>query len=438
MKFVLAVHGTRGDVEPCAAIGLELRRRGHEVAMAVPPNLLGFIESVGLTGVPYGPDSVAQLDEDIFRNPWKVRSPVTIWRQGAEYLTWGWEEMSSTLVSLADGADLLVSGQTYQGVVANVAEHYGIPMAALHHFPHRPNGHLIPHVPAPLMRSTMKLLDWLYWRMCKGTENTQRRRLGLAPTAVSSANRIAEQSLEIQAYDEIYFPGLAAEWGDRRRPFVGVLTLGLPTETDDEVAEWIAAGTPPIYFGWGSMRVDSPADAVAMISDVCAELGERALICSGVSDFDVVTKHDNVKVVSAVNHSAVFPLCRAVVHHGGAGTTAAGMRAGVPTLVLWIAAEQPLWAAQVQRLKVGLARRFPAATRKSLAKNLRTVLAPEYRIRARQVAAQMTKAADSITTTADLLEETARAGADPETQGHAKITVTGADSDSPTRIRHEI
>jgi len=406
--------------------------------MAVPPNLLGFIESVGLTGVPYGPDSVAQLDEDIFRNPWKVRSPVTIWRQGAEYLTWGWEEMSSTLVSLADGADLLVSGQTYQGVVANVAEHYGIPMAALHHFPHRPNGHLVPYVPAPLMRSTMRLLDWLYWRMWKGTENTQRRQLGLPPTAISSANRIAEESLEIQAYDEIYFPGLAAEWGDRRRPFVGVLTMGLPTETDDEVAAWIAAGTPPIYFGWGSMRVDSPADAVAMISDVCAELGERALICSGVSDFDVVTKHDNVKVVPAVNHSAVFPLCRAVVHHGGAGTTAAGMRAGVPTLVLWIAAEQPLWAAQVQRLKVGLARRFVAATRKSLAKNLRTVLAPEYRIRARQVAAQMTKAADSVATTADLLEETVRAGTGPETQGHAKITVTCVDSDSPTRIRHEI
>ena len=50
MKFVLAVHGTRGDVEPCAAVGLELLRRGHEVRMAVPPNLVGFVESVGLDG----------------------------------------------------------------------------------------------------------------------------------------------------------------------------------------------------------------------------------------------------------------------------------------------------------------------------------------------------------------------------------------------------
>ena len=57
MKFALAAHGTRGDVEPCAAVGLELLRRGHEVRMAVPRNLVGFVESAGLAAVAYGPDS---------------------------------------------------------------------------------------------------------------------------------------------------------------------------------------------------------------------------------------------------------------------------------------------------------------------------------------------------------------------------------------------
>ena len=68
--------------------------------------------------------------------------------------------------------------------------------------------------------------------------------------------RIAERgSLEIQAYEEVCFPGLAAEWAkwDGRRPFVGTLTMELPTDTDDEVASWIAAGTPPICFGFGSI-----------------------------------------------------------------------------------------------------------------------------------------------------------------------------------------
>ena len=133
--------------------------------------------------------------------------------------------------------------------------------------------------------------------------------------------RIAERGwLEIQAYDELYFPGLAAEWNGRR-PFVGALTLELPTDTDDEVTSWIAAGTPPIYFGFGSMPIESPADTVGMISEACAQLGERALICAGVSEFNDMPHYDHVKVVGAVNHAAIFPACRAVVHHGGAGTT---------------------------------------------------------------------------------------------------------------------
>lgn len=408
MKAVFAVHGTRGDVEPCAAVGLELRRRGHDVRMAVPPNLIGFVESVGLTAVPYGPDSHAQLDEEIFRRFWRVQNPVNVLRPGAEYLTRGWAEMSATLVSLADGADLIVSGQTYQGVVANIAEYYGISMAAMHHFPHRVNGHLVPYVPSPVTRSTMRLLYGMYWWMTKDAEDTQRRELGLPKTKASSTKRIiGAGSLEIQAYDEVYFPGLKAEWGGQR-PFVGALTLELPTATDDEVASWIAAGTPPIYFGFGSMRVESPADTVAMVSDVCAELGQRALICAGVTDFHDAPHRDNVKVVREVNHAAVFPACRAVVHHGGAGTTAAGMRAGVPTLVLWIGAEQPAWAAQVKILKVGKARRFAGATKKSLLKDLGAILAPEYAVRARQIAGRMTPSNVSLTTTADLLENAVR------------------------------
>ena len=149
--------------------------------------------------------------------------------------------------------------------------------------------------------------------------------------------RSEQGSLEIQAYDELCLPGPAAEWvePDGRRPFVGALTLELPTDADDEVLSWIAAGTPPIYFGFGSTPIASPADTVAVISAACAQLGERALICSGPNDFSRIPHFDHVKVVGAVNHAAIFPACRAVVHHGGAGTTAAGLRAGIPTLILW-------------------------------------------------------------------------------------------------------
>src|SRR5271170_267145 len=114
MKVVLAVHGTRGDVEPCAAVGLELLRRGHEVRIAVPPNLIGFVESAGLAAVAYGPDIQPLLKEDAYREFWKIQNSIKLLTDGIEELRQAWAEMATTLASLADGADLLVTGMIQQ------------------------------------------------------------------------------------------------------------------------------------------------------------------------------------------------------------------------------------------------------------------------------------------------------------------------------------
>ena len=417
MKFVLACHGTRGDVEPCAAVGRELLRRGHEVRMAVPPDMVGFAESAGLAAVAYGLDTNVTLDahrnfwRDLFDNFWRPRELIRVWRESWEPNFKSWGEMSTTLASLAEGADVIFTGMVFEGVAADVAEYHDIPLATLDHAPLRTNGQFLPVLPAPLGRFTMTVVEWLVWRVWKKAADAQRRELGLPKATGPAARRITERgSLEIQAYDEVCLPGLAEEWAkwNGQRPFVGALTIELPTDADEEVASWIAAGKPPIYFGFGSIPVESPADTLAMIGAVCAELGERALICAGWSDFSDLPHFEHVKVVGAVNHAAVFPVCRAVVHHGGPGTTAAGLRAGVPTLILWILGEQPLWGAVVKRLKVGTARRFASTTRKSLIADLRTILAPDYVARAREIATRMTKPAESVAAAADLLENSAR------------------------------
>ncbi|MBO0883154.1 MAG: glycosyl transferase family 1, partial [Mycobacterium sp.] len=112
--------------------------------------------------------------------------------------------------------------------------------------------------------------------------------------------------------------------------------------------------------------------------------------------------------VGTVNFAATFPACRAVVHHGGAGTTAASLRAGVPALILWTWPDQSFWGAQITRLKVGTARRFSTITQKSLVADLRKVLAPEYAIRARELAPRTTKPAESVAAAADHVENVAR------------------------------
>jgi len=155
---------------------------------------------------------------------------------------------------------------------------------------------------------------------------------------------------------------------------------------------------------------ESPADTVRMIGAACAELGERALICSGWSDFSDVPQLDHVKVVGVVNYTKIFPACRAVVHHGGSGTTAAGLRAGIPSLILWTAGDQPMWGSRVKQLKVGTSRRFSSATPETLIADLRTILAPEYTTRARELATRMSKPTESAGRAVDLLEEFARSG----------------------------
>ena len=114
-----------------------------------------------------------------------------------------------------------------------------------------------------------------------------------------------------------------------------------------------------------------------MISELCAQLGERALVCAA-QRVQQRPRAEHVKVVEAMNYATFFPACRAVVHHGGAGTMAAALRAGIPHLVLWSALDRRMRGAEITRLKVGTARRFSGLTSESLVSDLRHILAPQY------------------------------------------------------------
>ncbi len=423
MKFVLSAYGSRGDVEPSVVVGRELLRRGHEVHVALPPNLVAFAEAVGLDAVAYGEDSqamtVAQRDywASFFDIPWNAKELDRLGREIGEIVARCWTpEATLTLAPLAHGADLVVAGYGFEQFAANVAEHHDIPLATLHFFPMRPNGHTLRFLPAPLGRFAMSAYERLSWAgPVRKVEDAQRRELGLAAATTPWGQRISDRgSLEIQAYEQILFPGLTAEWANSqtaessRRPFVGALALESPTPADAEVTSWIAEGTPPVFFGFGSTPMQSPADTISMITAACEQLGQRALVGTGSEDFSAAPKSGRVKVVGTVNYATVFPACRAVVHHGGAGTVAACLRAGVPQLILWTLLDQPLAAAQLKHLKVGTGRRLVATTRSSLVEDLRRILAPQYSANARQISTRTSSASESAVAAAELIELFAR------------------------------
>ncbi len=377
--------------------------------MAVPPNLVGFAESVGLFKVTaYGPDPQKQMEAEIVQDWYKLRNPFTVIRQARNHVSAGWSHMSKTLTKMAAGVDVILTGTTYQEVAANVAESQGVPLAALHYFPMRANNHVLPvQLPRPLVEAIWSAGEWAHWRLLKLAYDAQRRTLGLPESKIRATRRIVEGgALEIQAFDKVFFPGLEEQWGNKR-PVVGGITLELATAADQSVMSWIAAGRPPIYFGFGSMPLDDPAETIGMILKVCRELGERALIYKGSLALEGRDLTNDVMLAPSFNHAEIFPLCRAIVHHGGAGTTAASLRSGVPTLVLWVSADQPIWARQVKRLGVGSARRLSATNPKTLHADLRAVLRPGCATRAREVADQMTPPGQSLAATADLLESLA-------------------------------
>ncbi|MGV0714070.1 glycosyltransferase [Mycolicibacterium sp. XJ662] len=428
MKVVLACHGVRGDVEPCIVIGRELLRRGHDVQIVVPPNVVGFAESAGLAATAWGSDSQVMMDAQrdywtcFFRIPSRPKELERLGRHIGEIVMQCWtQDAFATLASLAEGANLIVAGNGFEQFAANVAEYYGIPFVTVDFFPMRANGQVLPYLPPPLGRAVMKVYERMSWAgPVKQVEDAQRRQLGLPKAKTPWPNRIAQcGALEIQAYDETVVPGLAAEWAKwgGRRPFVGTLTLESPTYFDDEVISWIGSGPPPIFFGFGSVPVGSPADTIAMISAVSEQLGERALVGAGATDFSAISYPPHVKVVRQVNFARIFPHCRAVVHHSGAGTIAACLRGGAPQVGLWTLPDQWLRTAQLKRLGVGTGRRFSTTTAQTLLTDLRRVLAPRYQTRAHEFAARMSKPAESAAVAADLAEGFARTGGIADRRG---------------------
>ncbi len=422
MKLALPFTGSRGDVQPGLALAVELAGRGHSVLFGVPPNLVDFAAAAtnsadDLTVVPFGPDTKQLLESDLVRTRIKSRNPRRRLIALAELANHGWEEMTQQLANMAVGADAVVTGTLGQEMAFNSAEACRIPFVALHYCPIRSNGSMSvwpgKALPPWVNRGTWWLLETVRWRSMRVRENRQRRDLGLPDATSPLSSRIANYGgTEIQAYDGLLFPGLQNEWLERR-PFVGFLEPHTaPTASSIDVApgsalrDWMDDGPAPVYFGFGSMPVRDPQALLDTIERACSVGGHRALVSSGWTALPKrITPGSTVAVTGPVDHSALFPLCRAAVHHGGAGTTAASLRAGLPTMVCWFSADQPFWGAALERIGAGTSTKFSRLDSRSLADGLAVLTSGRTASRAREFAASMTPSKDAVKASADIVEQ---------------------------------
>jgi sterol 3beta-glucosyltransferase len=447
MRIAVLAHGTRGDVYPLTALAAELARRGHRIRLGASVNLVDTGRRLGLDTVPIGWDTQRLLESEIGREWVSSTDAASFIRLMYEITGEHEERLAGQVIDVCAGSDAIVSNPLLEWRAAMLAKARGIPLIVHDFFPHRMND-VLPHPlvstdPQPdaaAVRATHRAFARLHQPLLREPAARFRRRLdsavggsapvgsapvgsalgGSAPVGSAPGGRAA-RPLELQAYSPALVPGLT--WG-AHRPFVGDLRmspsdlgrLGMST-VDTELAEWLDAGDPPAFFAFGSTYSADPADLLATIGRVCRSLGLRGLVISGwgrsgasranasqagTSQASAAQPAEpELRVVPYVNYDLTLPRCALVVHHGSVTITAAGVRAGLPTMVCSSSFDQPFWGAQLERLGAGVHVRHAGLTEDVLRSGMRRLMTGPVRRRAALLGERLRAEPDGTQAAAD-------------------------------------
>lgn len=424
MRICLIGAGTRGDAQPMVLLARELQGRGHDVVVGVSADLVGFAERAGLPTLPFGPDNREVLGSDDGQRMLASGDVRQLLGRLAQVSHERFALSVQELAALVQGADLVVAGILAEDAGSCFTEALGIPLVALHLTPlRRTRAYPSPLVttarwlPGPVNLATTALFERLWRRNLAGDMALLRAELGLPPDRRTAPARLAAAgATEVQAYSDVVVPGLT-DLGPRR-PLVGYLTPGRRERAllgdappDADLDGWFDDGDPPVYLGFGSMPVLDPAATLGVVRRVAARLRVRGLVMAGSSGMPLGDAGPDVHVVASVDHDEVLPRCRAAVHHGGAGTTAAALRAGVPSLVCSVFADQPFWGTRVARLGAGAHLRLTALDETTLEQELAGVLRPDVGERAAALGHRLRAESDGLARAADLVEGAVGRGA---------------------------
>ncbi len=360
-RILIATVGSRGDVQPYVALGKGLVGAGHTVHMMTDRSFAPLVEGTGIHLVPIDTDPRRTFEEGL--------------RQAGPHsmglLRWLFRRMQHTVREYFIGAleasrqaDLvLFSPLAFPA--AHVAEALGLPFVGLYLQPSTPTRAFPnPFVP-PLPRGcpfrgtyhwlSFRLFNWiLAFTVRPVIDRCRREVLGLPPKPWRFYANVDLAEIPILYGFSPQVVPRPRDWG----PWIhvtGYWFLEDPGhwQPPPELVRFLEAGPPPVYVGFGSMVDVEPADLSRTVLAALAETGQRAVLLGGWAGLGRSSLPDSVLRVEEVPHAWLFPRCAAVVHHGGAGTTAAGLRAGVPTVVVPFYFDQPFWGRRVHELGVG-------------------------------------------------------------------------------------
>lgn len=384
MRILLSTIGSRGDVQPLVALGLQLKELGQDVHLCVPPDFREWIEGLGMTVTPIGPE----LRSMGKANPMMARPTPEQIRQMMEGTV---AAQFETITAAAQGCDVMVGATALQIAAPSIAELLGVPYVFAAYCPAvLPSPHHAPPV-LPMLGDKPEVLSDYSEVWAKGAQrwnaqwsgplNAQRAKHGLDP--VNEVHRHILTDHPWLACDPTLGP-----WPDPADASVfqtGAWLIQDERPLAPELEAFLDAGDPPIYFGFGS--ISAPVNLSQVMIESARALGRRAILLRGWADLTLPDDASDCIAIGEVNQQALFKRVAAAVHHGGAGTTHAATRAGVPQVLIPQHYDQFYWAGRVQQLGIGAAYPTVAPTAEELTYALQQVLQPEVATQAQSIAA---------------------------------------------------
>ena len=409
MNITILTYGSRGDVQPFIALALALQKAWHSVRLAAPHRFTGFAAQYGVpfAPLPGDPEEMSACFNDAGDNALGAVKSM------ADYLFSIAHPLARAAFTACDEADLIVHSFLFTTGGHSLARARGIPDVSIQVFPMFAPTRAFPNValpnmpPGPLSYLTHWLATQIFWYGGKRLSAPERHNLKLYWPFDTSC---PVQTPLLFAYSPTVLPR-PPDWVATHIHITGYFFLDTPAtyQPPPSLMDYLAAGDAPVCVTFGSM-VNRDAERIdAIIRAALARTRERGIILTGWGGRQPIEgeSHSHLFYLDAAPHDWLFPRCKSVIHHGGAGTTAAGLRAGIPNIVVPHAIDQLFWGKRVAALGAGPA---PVDLKKLSIESLTAAFAQteDARLRARAwEIGHLIRAEDGVCNAVRLIEQRA-------------------------------
>jgi sterol 3beta-glucosyltransferase len=354
--------GSRGDIQPCVALSRALQAAGYSVCLAAPADFAEFIQAHGVVCRRLRGDVQKIMAGETGRRFMETgrANPLRSIQAMRTMLAPVIGQMLEDLYAACRETEALICLGVFGAFGAALAEALRLPLMCVEPTPLLPT-RAFPAAGWPIQANLGGLHNRLsgvamlnvIWQWYRPFVNDFRRRLGLRACGAARFVRDLRATPMLGAYSPSVIPP-PADW-PRTAHVAGYFWLDAPGgwQPPNDLQAFIEAGPPPVYAGFGSMAGRDPERVGALVLEALSQSGQRGVLATGWGGLSTGQPSPNVFILDAAPHAWLFPRMAAVVHHGGAGTTAEALRAGVPAVIVPFIVDQPFWGARVKALGAG-------------------------------------------------------------------------------------